>query len=267
MKPLRQRTRPPDPDPTPLPGEDELPFDFGPNLESEQHRTTMNDLVSSLQAWLRDHGITDTYVGANMAIYFSASQILNNDFLGPDVFVVKDTSLRRRKSWVVWQEHRTPCVVVELLSGSTEDRDRGAKMLTYAKTLHVAEYYLFDPLDGRLEGYRLDPRHLTYVVIRPDDDECVDCTQLGLRLGVKWVPDGDEYSEPLLRWREPDGTWVPSPDERAEAERARAEEQRARAEEQRARAEEAEAHAEAVDRRASLLAERLRALGVDPDSL
>ena len=39
-----------------------------------------------------------------MFLYFSKTQAKNNDFRGPDVFVVMNTSRRERKSWVVWEE-------------------------------------------------------------------------------------------------------------------------------------------------------------------
>ena len=56
-----------------------------------------------------------TFVGANMFLYFSQTQAKKNDFRGPDVFVVMDTTRRERKSWVVWEEDgRVPDVVIEL---------------------------------------------------------------------------------------------------------------------------------------------------------
>ena len=132
------------------PGELELPFDFGPPMESEQHRQNMTLLIDALRLHLADR--QDVYVAGNMALYFNELQVRKNDFLGPDVFVVLDTVNRPRRSWVVWQEGQTPDVVIELLSASTEDNDRGKKKQTYARSLHVPEYYLYDPLDGRFEG-------------------------------------------------------------------------------------------------------------------
>ena len=67
-----------------------------------------------------------------------------NDFKGPDVFVVLDTVRKDRKSWVVWEEEgRTPDVVIELLSESTEKADRGLKMRVYAKLLKVADKTIY----------------------------------------------------------------------------------------------------------------------------
>jgi Uma2 family endonuclease len=130
-------------EPRPPRGED-LPFDDGEPLESERHREQMSLLIDSLKDAWRDR--RDVYVGGNMAIYFSETQARNNDFRAPDVFVVLDTERRERKGWVVWEEDgRTPDVVIELTSESTEDVDRGKKKTIYARMLHVPFYACCDP--------------------------------------------------------------------------------------------------------------------------
>jgi Uma2 family endonuclease len=237
----------PEPDPTSLPGEDELPFDFGPPMESTLHRSAMNDLITSLEAYLRAKGDTTTFVGGNLAIYFSIDQIEHNTFLGPDFMVVRNTSLRERKSWVFWSEQRFPSVVIELLSDKTEKDDRGAKMSTYAEVMQVAEYVLFDPFDGRLEGYRLDTKARRYVVIPPDEEERVEVEQLGLCLAVHWQ-ERLEGAVPLLRWQLPDGTPLPTPAERAAQQQRRAEDQ--------------ERRAEAAEAELAILREKLSAAGL-----
>jgi Uma2 family endonuclease len=153
-------------------------------METERHRKQMTLLIETLESAWRDR--TDFYVGGNMFIYFSELQAKKNDFRGPDVFVVLDTERRERKSWVVWQEGgRTPDVVIELVSPSTEAIDRGEKMRTYAKLLHVAAYYLFDPLSGVMEAYALDMASRSYTVAPPDADGTFPCPPLGLKLGVR----------------------------------------------------------------------------------
>jgi Uma2 family endonuclease len=84
-------------------------------------------LVQSLRNGWSDR--TDFYVPSSMFMYFSETQARKNDFRGPDVFVVMNTTRRERKSWVVWEEDgKTPDVVIELMSESTEAVDRGEKM-------------------------------------------------------------------------------------------------------------------------------------------
>ncbi len=225
--------------PTPPPGQDELPCDDGEPMESPKHRGQMNLLIETLDMYLSPR--RDVYVGGNMALYYSELQARNNDFRAPDFFVVTDAiEDRERKSWVVWQENgRTPDVVIELLSASTEREDRGRKKQIYAG-LKVSEYFLYDPEDERLEGYRLQGRD--YVRMEPTDGE-LECRVLGLRLGVAWA---DHHNLPgrWLRWKLPDGTLLPTERERAEQERERA---------------------DSAEARARRLEERLRALGLNPD--
>jgi Uma2 family endonuclease len=191
-------------------------------METEHHRKQMIALCQSLERAFRDRD--DVYVGANMAVYFSELQAKKNDFRGPDVFVVLDTVRRARKSWVVWQEGgRTPDVVIELLSPSTEEVDRGEKMRVYAKLLRVPNYYLFDPIDGRFEGYALDPSRREYMRMQPGPGGDLPCPPLGLGLGVRHgVIDGVEND--WLRWLDAQGNVLVTNEERAqEAERRLAE--------------------------------------------
>lgn len=72
----------------PMPPTD-LIFDDGEPMDSDRHRIAMNTLIRSLQqAWDERN---DFFVGGNMFIYYSSSQVRNRDFRGPDFFVVLGT--------------------------------------------------------------------------------------------------------------------------------------------------------------------------------
>src|SRR5262249_49774065 len=118
--------------PKPPPGELELPSEDGEPMESNRHRQQMTLLIQSLKrAWRDRH---DYFVGGDMFVYFSETQTKKNDFRGPDVFVVLDTTDRDRLSWVMWGEGgKLPDVVIELLSDRTRAVDRGEKMRIYSK--------------------------------------------------------------------------------------------------------------------------------------
>jgi Uma2 family endonuclease len=92
-----------------------------------------------------------------MFLYFSLAQTRGRDFKGPDVFVVLGVPRGERKSWVVWQEERGPDVIIELLSESTSDYDKGEKKRVYQNQVRVPEYFWFDPFNTEdLAGFYLN---------------------------------------------------------------------------------------------------------------
>jgi Uma2 family endonuclease len=221
--------------PAPPPAQADLPFDDGEPMDSPRHRVQMQILIDSLEDAWQDR--QDFYVGGNMFVYFSELQIKGHDFRGPDVFVVLDAERKDRRAWVAWEEGgRLPDVVIELTSESTAHVDHGEKKRIYAKVWRLPEYFIFDPHTSELEAYRLDPETRDYVLAQPDENGDYAVQVLGLRLGIR--PGRFHLHEGLfLRWLGHDGKLLPTPQERADAERQRAdaEQQRADAAESRLR--------------------------------
>lgn len=246
--------------PKPPPGQDSLPCDDGEPMDTPLHRLQMNVLIDSLEdAWAER---SDFYVGGNMFVYFSELQIKNNDFRGPDVFVVLNCERKPRKSWVAWEEGgKLPDVVIELLSESTANVDRNQKKQLYARVWRLPEYFLFDPESGELEGYRLNGLKGEYVRIEPEPNGDLQVATLGLTLGVR--PGRIHLQEaPFLRWLS-NGKILPTEREMAAEQRALAasssalaEQEKARAEQEKARAESAEARAKALEAELELLRRR-----------
>jgi regulator of protease activity HflC (stomatin/prohibitin superfamily) len=131
--------------------------------------------------------------------------------------------------------------------------DRTAKKALYQDVFRTPEYFWFSPETGELAGFHLVDGH--YQPIQPDAQGRLGSTILGLRLGVV---DGS------LRLFDTTGTLVPTLPEAIACEQARVAEEQAQAERQREQTEQARAQAERERARADRLAERLRALGVDP---
>jgi Uma2 family endonuclease len=244
-----------------------------PPMETFVHYKTGTLLFVSLEWLWRDRH--DFFAAGNLTIYFSPTQLKSEDFRGPDFFVVLGTHREPlRKSWVVWDEGgKYPDVIVEVLSSSTKDVDRGLKKQTYQDVFHTPEYFLFDPETKELTGYELVGGK--YQPLAPDPAGRLRSDELDLLLGIH---------EGYLRFFLPSGELVPAHEElgqenielkvevKEEARRAEAAEQHAETAEQRAetearRAESAERRAETAEQRARLYAEKLRALGVDPDSM
>ncbi|WP_017324255.1 Uma2 family endonuclease [Synechococcus sp. PCC 7336] len=208
-----------------------------PQFESYFHLQQMIALLTSLEWLWRDRD--DFFAAGNLSIYFSTRQLKTQDFRGPDFFVVLDTERKPRKSWVVWQEEGLyPHAIVEILSEETAASDRGEKKQIYQDVFRTPDYFWFDPDTDEFAGFHLVAG--TYCPIPPNERGHLWSEQLGLYLGIH---------DRKLRFFHSDGQLVPTPLEVAisiarERERTEREAERAR-----------------------VLADKLRELGVDPDTV
>lgn len=217
-----------------LPTEDELPYDDGEPMETARHREQMELSITSLQAYWSDR--TNYYVGGNMFLHYDP--LNRRKFRGPDFFLVLDVEKnRQRKSWVVWRENmRFPDVIIELLSDSTREVDKGEKKTLYARVFHTTEYYLYDPISQEFIGYHL--RGAQYEEVKPDAEGKIASPVTGLFLAVR-----DEW----LRWLTTDGKLLLSPMELWEQERQRASQLEQRADQAEQRAGQAEQRADQAE--------------------
>ncbi len=224
-----------------------------PQLESYQHLQQLLLLLKCLDWLWKDR--TDYFAAGNLTIYYSARKLKSEDFRGPDFFVVLDTEKRPRKSWMVWEEDgKYPNLIIELLSYSTANKDRGLKKQIYQDIFRTPNYFWFDPHSFEFAGFHLV--NGIYEAIVPTEQGWLWSEQLGLYLGV--------YQD-QLRFFTPAGDLVPTPEESAEQERQRVEAAQQQAEAERQRAEAAQQQAEAERQRNQVLAAKLRALGINPD--
>jgi Uma2 family endonuclease len=230
----------------------ELVLDDGEPLESEWHTLQLPLLRELIGQAMKEQSRTDFYVGDNMFVYYSLEQArevydeeveqpeTKRAFRGPDVFWVGGVDPNReRRVWIAWEEGgKLPDVIVELLSPSTAQKDRTEKKDLYARVFGTAEYFLHDPETRQLEGWRLARKF--YRPIQPDEHGRLWSEQLGVFLGP-WHGVVDRRAGLWVRLYRSDGSLIPTPAERAEAERQRAEAERLQAEAERQRAEAAEA--------------------------
>ncbi len=182
----------------------------------------------------------------------------------PDAMVVFGRPKGDRGSYRQWQEdHIPPQVVFEVLSPGNTRREMDRKLLFYQQ-YGVEEYYLYDPDRVQLSGWcRSDDGLLNWI-------EAMDgwvSPRLGVRfsLGAElqlYQPDGT----PFFSFAELNQQWQQA-EQRAEQECQRAEQERRRAEQERQRAEQAEQELVQAQQRSQQLADRLRALGIDPETL
>lgn len=199
------------------PTQDELPYSDGEPMESERHFKQMQLLIDALDLHWGDR---DFYVGGNMFVYYNLGQLRNQDFKGPDVFIVLDVPRGERKSWVSWEESKGPDVVIELLSASTAHIDKGPKMRIYQNMMRVVEYYWYDPFSTELAGFKLTDG--VYKPLRLDKEDRLVSPLLGLTL-VRWTGKYKDVEATWLRWATLDGTLLPTSEENAEAAQREAE--------------------------------------------
>jgi Uma2 family endonuclease len=74
----------------------------------------------------------------------------DHDVLEPDLLLVLNEHRDVLQDWV----RGAPDLVIEVLSPTTEGRDRGLKLKTYAR-YGVGEYWIVDPVAQTVEVYRL----------------------------------------------------------------------------------------------------------------
>ncbi|MEL6880893.1 MAG: Uma2 family endonuclease, partial [Cyanobacteria bacterium J06607_10] len=210
-----------------------------PPLETTLHLQQMMLLLNCLHWIWQDR--SDYFAAGNLTVYYSPQKRKDKDFRGPDFFVVLDTQPHPRKSWMVWEEEgKYPNVIVELLSDSTASVDRGLKKRLYAETFRTPEYFWFDPDSQEFQGFALIRGQYQPIEATPQGHLWSD--QLQLFLGVH----NDQ-----LRFFEPDGGLVPTPDEAAIEAQTKAAEAQTKAAEAQTKAAQAVTEAEAAQTEAS----------------
>jgi len=267
-----------------LPTENELPCDDGIPMETQRHKMQMDLLLDVLYPWLekRDNG----YIGGNMFIYYSAAQLKNQDFKGPDFFAVLNVSKIERKSWVVWEEGKAPDVIIELLSESTANIDKTEKKEVYQNQMRVPEYFWYDPFNPEdFAGFRLSGMVYEPLTLNGEQDYFSEVLQLYL---VRWEGSYRGVTTTWLRWADLEGNLLPTGEElvkqtqeeakarqleaqqaQLEAQQARIEAQQAQTEAQQAQTEVQQAQTEAQQAQAEKekLAAKLREMGIDPNNV
>jgi Uma2 family endonuclease len=160
----------------------------------------------------------------------------NKTRTAPDAMVAIGRPKGDRGSYRQWEEANiAPQVVFEILSPGNTKAEMSRKLLWYER-FGVEEYYIYDPDRHEFQGYR---RQNGSLVAIPTVNPWVS-PRLNIRFEFTAVdfqifyPNGDRFVTQV---------------------------------EMQARAETAEQRAEAAEQRAAVLAEKLRALGIDPNQL
>ncbi len=206
--------------------------------ETDLHRDLMIDLIEALKAYYATS--PEVYVSGNILLLYQEGD--PNAHYSPDVLVALGVSNRKRENYKLWEIGKAPDLVIEVTSKSTKLRDIGLKKGLY-EAIGVQEYLLFDPrteyLQPRFQVYRNEGSGFLPVLV----PEASGYRSRTLGLVFRELEGQLRVFDPVS------GAPLKTPAEQA----LYAQEQAARAEEQAARAER--------------LAEKLRELGIDPESV
>ncbi|NEP23358.1 Uma2 family endonuclease [Moorena sp. SIO3I6] len=199
------------------------------------------------------------FMASDMNLYYDVSHPLwykRPDWFGvvgvPQLYQQRDLRL----SYVIWQEGVIPSVVVELLSPGTEKEDLGqtrqelneppTKWQVYEQILRVPYYVVFDRYTDQLRAFEwVDGYYREMSLNQPR----VWMPTLELGLGV-WLGFFQGIERLWLRWYDAQDNWIPTSTEREAQE-----------------AQQARLLLEQERQRSQRLAERLRAMGIDPELL
>ncbi|MEH2091656.1 Uma2 family endonuclease [Nostoc sp.] len=221
------------PDANQLVTEDDTPVD---NFASEkQQRLLVGSLYSSLQQ-------QSLLAAANVGIYHTDGQpaIVPDVFLSFDVQMPENWWEKQNRCYMVWRFGKPPEVVLEIVSNKEGD-ELGKKLEIY-EHMRASYYIVYDPNqqlgEKVLRVYELRGRRYFET-----SENWLEQVGLGVTL---WEGKFEDRQDTWLRWCYQDGNVLLTGDERAEQERQRAEQ---------------------AEQRTQLLADRLRAMGVDPDTL
>ncbi|MFB2923650.1 MULTISPECIES: Uma2 family endonuclease [Aerosakkonema] len=221
------------PSPEELPDSDDTPVD-----------NELQDLIPSLlkatlaMLWSER---TDWFFGIDMGVYYHGEKppFVPDGFLSLGVERVIDEDLRL--SYAIWEEERVPILMLEVVS-QTHRGEYSTKMQDYAN-LGALFYVIYNPL--RRKKQRLEVHRLVNNKYELQSGNPILLAEIGLGIGCeRGTYQG--ITREWLYWYDEQGQRLLTPEELALSEQQRRQQ---------------------AEQRASLLAERLRSLGIDPDTI
>ncbi len=215
-----------------LPTMYDLPSEFPeePGLPDVFHDLQPQLLSRTLR--LADYAQDDYFTASDLNLYYDVQHPLWHKrpdwFLAVGVPALYDGHDLRR-SYVVWQEGQTPCVVVEFLSPSTEREDLGrffepadqvadgsktetrtsaatpGKLEVYEQYLRVPHYIVYSRYTQRLRYFKVVGRQYEEQPVQ-DAAPMIWLTDLQLGLGI-WEGTFEGIPGHWLRWCDAAGNW------------------------------------------------------------
>jgi Uma2 family endonuclease len=242
-----------------------------PGLPDEFHDYQPQLLSRTLQ--LPTYHRDNYFTGTDLNVYYNVKQPLW--FKRPDWFLAVGVPRLHdgqdmRLSYVIWQEEAAPCVVVELLSPSTEKEDLGrfysqqdeadevepltsngnrtngnringnntpkkqpkppSKFEVYEQKLRIPHYIVYSRYTQQLRYFKLNGAAYQEQPTSPQNP-AIWLDGLEIGLGI-WQGEFAEIPGHWLRWCDRNGNWFSTDTEQAELEKAQAQQAQAQAEQE-----------------------------------
>ncbi|MBD2072665.1 Uma2 family endonuclease [Phormidium sp. FACHB-592] len=206
-------------------------------ISEKQQRLLTEPLYSNPSVF----GTRTFLLAANVGVFYAVRQppLVPDVFLSLDVEVPQDWREKKNRTYFVWEFGKPPDVVIEIVSNK-EGNELGSKLDSYAR-MGVAYYIVFDPLqqlgDCVLRSFEQRAGHYQEI-----SGTWLEAIGIGLTL---WDGKFEGKDDLWLRWCTAEGAVIPTGAENANQERQRA---------------------ERAEAKPAQLAERLRTMGLDPDT-
>ncbi|MCP4349968.1 MAG: Uma2 family endonuclease [Desulfobacterales bacterium] len=235
--------------------EDDTPVD---NLFSEKQQRLLTDSLNS--SWKPGRYFLSA---ADVGIFYDPDEppIVPDVFMSLDVTAPEDKWKERNRSYFLWEYGKPPEIAVEIVSNK-KGGEGGKKLRKYAQA-GVRYYVIFDP-QKLIQNEPLRIFELSAGQYIPKLDR--NLIQAGLRLTL-WEGVYEESHDVWLRWVDNEGNIIPTGNERAKKEKQRADKEKLRADKEKLRADKEKLRADKERQQKKKLADKLRALGIDPDEI
>jgi len=257
---------------SPLPTED--PMLAGLRDLVANTTTPIDDFVTAKQKRLLTDSLYTSLRGqsflveSNIGILHAYGQPL----VVPDLLLSLDVSDDwwdyQEQPYFLWQFGKPPDVVVEIVSNQTGD-ELGQKLALYER-MRISYYIVFDPKgllgETPLHIFELRGKCFFEIAKVSQTGETVWLDQVGLGLQL-WDGSIEDREGCWLRWCDQEGHVLPTGYELAQQEYLTRDENEKRADLAESQLRQANQRTERAKKWASRLADQLRSLGVDPDTL
>ena len=149
---------------------------------SENHVIITDNFSAILVTQLR--GSQCRSFSSDMKVYI----LEKNIYYYPDLLITCDERDRLNKQYKSY-----PCLIIEVLSESTEAKDRGAKFANYQTLESLQEYVLVSQWEKRVEVFRRTDRQFWLLQTLTGEDS-IELQSINLSIPVQEIYDGVEFS-------------------------------------------------------------------------